>query len=264
MAELSTLHHRIAELGSAKGSGRTRVRELLADGLLDAPAALMREIEETLLPRLLTFQSNRLERLTLLVANGRVLRLTTPISAHLKETCTTVLDADLASPDDMQKSELRAVLVDFVKDVTQLTVRPSVPQTLTDASNIGMTLTKAFFDAPEVSATKPQAYVRLEEFSEKISRLSSAFVRIDRDQVTVCQGLQPFRDRLLELAKDELSSRAGPEPDPSEQSHFVLMNAGRAVDQAAICAAISESVLFATFPAAQANDVLRVWQTCRS
>lgn len=265
MSELTTLHQRIAALASEPEVLRKRERLLKGKGTNDALDLILQEIKETCIQRLLVFRNSKSEQLTLHVRAGRVVEVAEPTSETLLEHCPTLVGCQLSEATQCDRQAFGKLVGCFLLDEAQLSVRSATPPGDTASVSIGLALDRPFFEEllsgrPGIGST---GGINLKEYSSRLRKISTAYVRLDGEQVSKSEGSAPYLERLVQLAGEEVSSRAAGSPDGAEREHFILMRTQEESGQAALCAAVGNSVLFVTFPDDQVLQVLGLWSECR-
>ncbi len=124
---------KLAKLGHATGQAQGRVRLLETAGHQDMLVAILREIDETILGRLLTFESHDGQTVGMEVANRRILRFIQLPS----DVEGALIDQPLEGADGPEAGAFHRTLVALLKDFGPLQVRSTKMSRATDPSEIG-------------------------------------------------------------------------------------------------------------------------------
>ncbi len=253
MNDLTALHKRITVLSRVENADESG-RELLGNDCNDPHQAFLEEVAETQFLRRLTFTNDRGETVNCDVMSGRVLWIWQDRPNPR---------GDLSEADDDEKNAQISVCGNLLAGTASLKVRSDLIRTDIVRDGYGLTLTPDMFDRSQ--GIKRQGF-QVERFAAKLADLSTALVRVDHGQISNAVGQDRQLEHLLALAKEEASSAAPPMQETSS-GHFVLLSTGRGIEnsngQAALCAAISNTVLFVSFPAGSMKDVIRCWSDAK-
>lgn len=267
MIELDRLRTRIARLAEAPSTGNMLARVLANDGQPDAATAMQREIEETLLPRALTFSNDSGDVLILHVKAGR-------ISMVAKAPHDMVLDHDLvgvalSGADAPRKKALFRTFGMFLKNTLGLSVESDLR-----APDISLTTTgicpSVCFSPPnniEQTPSPTNAASDLDCFATRCADIANAWIRVQGAMICERHG-DPMRlSKLLFLAECELAEYADPPNNaspPANAGNCVIISSSGIDADAILSGNLGSDLIFMSFPAENLTEILDCWQSVPS
>lgn len=220
----------------------------------DPVAAISAEVDETLLPRCLYFENGGGDCLALEVASGRVLSVARAEIAGEKEAFSALPGHAFFDADDPMCALLFRALSGFATRCDSLTVRANIVQEPQGFTNIGVALRALgrFAAAEAAPAEMPMAQVL-----EQLRELALAAVSCRDGRIAESWGPAAERERLAELARDELVA-----PDePGTVSARRMLAWGGDLERSVFYVLLgcgSEVALLAV-PARQIGPLTRLW-----
>jgi len=256
------LKHRLARLAATGLSGPEgrEIRSVRDQGLL---SGLLREIDETILPRLLTVKNGRTDTLKIEAGNRRVLRVVDGTFGGAPGAVGKLFGANVSVEDKETLVVLKTVLEHFVEGSDSLTITSDKIGRDVGASEIGMAATTladtwglSIGRSPHLEADAEVFAAFLEANAEPIL----AWVRLG--DTSDCDGEETHLSRLATFAEDELPTiivDGGAFEDPGYGSFFFAIEATNAKDGSLVYAKNGKEsiVFFCETPAL--NSIARSW-----
>lgn len=233
-------------------------------GIGHARDALRTEIAETQLLRRLVFRNERKEEISLEVASSRVLRVTHPISDHLKENLPDILMQSVSQSTETQILQFIGVLKVFTSEITQLSVEAQVPSQNASMLDVGLSVDHLFqkFDISEQIRQKQTSKNFLEAFLENCASISTAALLMTDDTFVFEYGLSAPLEALKALALAERASNSTNlqlQGGPSPSSQCVIYTGHPQDMQAVLCASQIPNLAFLSFHSDVLEAVLNYW-----
>ncbi|MAY87216.1 MAG: hypothetical protein CML02_10935 [Pseudooceanicola sp.] len=214
--------------------------------------AMVREVDETILPRRLEFDNGLGDRITVDVASGRL---------------RAVVALDLSAPDppgigalsghaffdaaDPLVQPLAEVLRHICREGSGLTVRAQLCDDAGEFDTIGVSLHRLARPSRPILSS-----IDLAAMADTLAPQAEALVLVGGGTVRRESGVADAVARLHRLATDELAERAGCEPPPQAMAWC----GAQPGDGGILCLSAGSAMLFATMPYAQIMQALRHWQ----
>lgn len=207
MNDIRRLNDKLAKLGDSEHRTSDGAREISFTGKNELLLAILHEIDETILARELVFANKTGQKLSLEVANRRLLRL----KDQSGDTDIPSYHADLAhpfsEPDTSVIEALAELLCKFMEGSDALNVTPQKLVRVTAPSEIGLSpevlaLTWAInFYGSDSTTTARQ----IEKFITSCADFTLASVEFGPDEIIEITGPEPETERLIDLAQDGLN-----------------------------------------------------------
>lgn len=197
-ARLESILAKLRQRERVAGEGR-RLRGATPEALL---AAVVTEIDETILPRRLSFAVEGGATVHLAVANRRLQALLSPVPDLKRGNGAALADRALSDPDAADVGGVRDVLLTVFEKVASVAITAARPTGGGYASDVGIPaniLARAWaVDAAEADAPSPEA--TLSRFLSDIKDDAVAWLRIEGENVTGQGGEAAAVDALGEQA----------------------------------------------------------------
>jgi len=230
------------------------VRELVIPDQGGALAAIIVEIEDTILPRRLIFENDRAESLILNISSRRVMSFARKDNGSF--------DNQFEEISDRQISLLRETLVTFAATAKRVTLRFEFYDAPRDFANIGVR-GMSLHESDGVSETLPaspqgEAGRDLNKFVESCTEIASALVSTEGTKVVLTRGDAGLLSSLQDLALAELSGIS----DPSEiiaQDQCIVMSGSEGSERAVLCGVSGTQMVFAAFATDRLNEMMTLW-----
>jgi hypothetical protein len=188
MSEAARLRQSLGKLaapGEVVGQGRRRLRGGTADALI---AALLCEVDETILARALTFETDDGRDLTVEAYNRRLIRLVPPAPAGTTADLAKLFGETLTSATDDTSSRTYEFLLRFFKAAKTVTVKSAAPAAKIDATQLGPLATH-LAEAWNLSATGPGVPGHaIERFVKLLDEVATAWLWRGEDGVRSSSG----------------------------------------------------------------------------
>lgn len=188
MTTTSRLRESLAKLaapGESVGGGMRRMRGGTPDALI---AAVLCEIDETILARALRFETDDGRALTIEAYNRRLIRLVPPAPAGTSADLARLFDAPMTSATGDASSRCHEFLLRFFKSVQALTVATAAPEKKLDATQLGplaIHLAEAWnLSGPGLGAPGHA----IERFARTLDELANAWIWIDEGGLRSSSG----------------------------------------------------------------------------
>jgi hypothetical protein len=264
MKEVRRLSEKIAKLAEAPAPApEGRVLATGADGT--TLAAILREVDETVLPRRLIFRRGE-GTLTLAAGNRRLISVDTAEGPGAGEAAD-ILGVALTQPDVAMLGQLRVALTAGLPghDPILVTIAPPTDDKVDFAAGTtAVALASAWgvdISDPEASETKPAD--PMDTFFGAAPSLASAWLRITSGEIADAGGDEALLDRLRDFAGSADLADLDMSPD-GETSRFVAI--GRAPDDGNCLLFVSEKLEAALFllPSDALDAAKATWISARS
>ncbi|PWE31392.1 hypothetical protein DDZ14_12825 [Maritimibacter sp. 55A14] len=264
MRDVRKLKDKLDRLAAAEtpaaASGR---RDLAGEGPQELLAAILREIDDTLLGRELDFHNDRGEMLGLDVSGRRLLRVRAVAPETLQETFSEHLDqpiSELRDPAAVALRELLQVFLDGVRTVTveprKLSRRPRESQlgcsadalaTAWDASLIGEDPAPALPDGP------------VGTFLASAGDLALAWIALSGEEIAGRGGDGNHAERLAALAEGGFALPGKPRGDGC-----ILLSGNDETGASLLYGAAGEARVALIFPSENLARITALWQAANS
>ncbi len=168
-------------------------------------AAIANEIDETLLPRCLSFENDRGEIMALDVASSRVLSVAhMALKADHRDFGSLPGHAFFDADDPHCGTLFRALQV-FCHEISALTVKATIVPEPQGFTNIGVSLQALEQQVNALSPAAADPHERMEQFWTASRGLVLAAVRCSGEEISETTGAPMELEHLLALARDELA-----------------------------------------------------------
>lgn len=264
MSDFARLEDKLAKLRQREriaGEGR-RLRGATPEALL---AAIVTEIDETILPRRLTFAVEDGPTLHLAVASRKLQALLSPSPVLNGLDTSSLADAPLSDPDDAAVALLRDTLLAAFAGGQTVAIRSARPAGAGFASDVGIpaNILGRVWDVETAEPVLPSADEVLTRFLSEIADDAMGWLRIEGEDVTGQGGDAALVEALGEQAAMFLDGYFGKfealYPEPSD-SCATLIGPMADTGAAALFVEIGEVSAFIAAKAGRAPEILSVWQ----
>lgn len=256
------LKHRLARLAAAgiSGSDGREIRSVRDQGLM---SGLLREIDETILPRLLSVKNGRSDTLKIEAGNRRVLRVVDGTFGGAPGAVGKLFGANISADDKETLVVLKTVLEHFVEGSESLLITSAKIGRDVGASEIGMAATTLADTWGLSIGRSPHLEADAEVFAAFLEANAGqiiAWVRLG--DTSDCDGDGAFLARLATFAEDELPTMIAKDSafsDPGYGSFFLAIESSSDADGTLIYAKNgTESIVFFCENNAL-NAIVRSW-----
>lgn len=201
MSDFARLEDKLAKLRQSEriaGEGR-RLRGASPEALL---AAVLTEIDETILPRRLSFSVENGETVHLAVANRRLQALVSPAPASAANVTVDLTDRPLPDADDPGVAAVKEVLLAVFASAAPVAIQSSRPSGSGFASDIGVpsNILARVWSVAEVKVEEVSPGELLSRFLSDLGDDAMAWLRIEGEEVTDQGGDTALAEQLGEHA----------------------------------------------------------------
>ncbi|MEO1178966.1 MAG: hypothetical protein AAFV87_17940 [Pseudomonadota bacterium] len=229
MKDARRLKSKIARLATASGGHDTKGRSILDEGDSDGLTAVLREIDETILPRALTLSSAR-GTIVITAGNRRLIKIETVTGDELADVAS-VAGLSLTRPDVADLGRLRDALVAAFNSTPEVRVKsapiPGGTMTFADGTTAAALASAWGIELISGDAGRTVERAPLDTFLASMPNVPRAWVQLESGKPKAEGGAQDLVARLKNFADSadmaDLDMMAA-----SEGSRFVAI--GRAPD----------------------------------
>lgn len=264
MSDIETLHNRLHRLVHGDNPTSGKIRDLMHPGSLSVRHAMRSEIAETQLLRRMVFRNDRDEEISLEVASGRVLRVSHPVSDHLRENLPEALTQSIFQSTEAEVLQLIEALQAFAFEAKKLSVETQIIRHNTSMPDVGIPVDDLLqvSDTPEQRMPKQLSINSLEAFLQDCAPISSAALLMTGDRCVLECGSEGHLDALKALALAErVSNDTHPQPqdDPGPPGQCVIYTGHPQGGQTVLCASQIPHLAFLSFHNDMLDAVLGFW-----
>lgn len=264
MSDFARLEDKLAKLRQREriaGEGR-RLRGANPEALL---SSVVTEIDETILPRRLTFAVEDGATVHLAVASRKLQALVAPAPRIAGMEATGLVDAPLSDPDDAAVAGVRDVLLAVFDGAGAVAIRSARPEGAGFASDVGIpaAILGRAWGVETAEPALPSADQVLTQYLAEVSGDVLGWLRIEGEDVTDQAGDAAVVEALGEQAAVFLDGYFGKfealYPDPSD---FCATGIGPVADTgaAALFVEIGAVSAFLAAKAERLPEALATWQ----
>ena len=264
MSDFTRLEDKLAKLRQREriaGEGR-RLRGATPEALL---AAVVTEIDETILPRVLSFTAEGGETVNLAVANRRLQALVSPVPGLKGVSADTHADQPLADAEDAAVAGIKDVLLAVFANATTVAIHSERPTGPGHASDIGVpsNILARVWGAADTPVEELSASDVLTKFLSALGEDALAWLRIEGEDVTDQGGDPALAGALGEQAAVFLDGYFGKFDDlyPDESGPCAtLIGPMSGAGATALFVEVGEVSAFIAAKTQTAPDIARNWQ----
>lgn len=254
MTDLERLRARLTRLTEAPQGVSGAGRILVGAGGGDPLAALQREIEETQMPRSLTFHNDHDDVLVLHVKAGRIAVVVDAPQGEGPER--DIIGVDLSGPDPSHKARVSEVISEFLAGTSGLTVQSDLRAPEISPVVTGVCPTECFLMCVDEAQG---ASGDLGAFLSACADVATAWVWVQGAEICDHDGPAERVQKLSDLAQNELADRVAPSPGAEDAKCVIISGAGSQAD-AIFSGSLADGLVFVSFPASDVAVVLGFWR----
>lgn len=264
MSDFARLEDKLAKLRQREriaGEGR-RLRGATAEALL---AAVVTEIDETILPRNLSFSVEKGVTVHLSVANRRLQALVAPAPALDGIDVAALAGQPLSDAEDAALGEVKKVLLAAFADAAPVAIQSARPEGAGFPSDVGVpsNILARVWGLAEVSGEELSPEDILSRFLSGIAEDAIAWLRIEGEDVTDQGGDAAVLEQLGDHAAVFLDGYFGKFEGLYTEESFALATLVAPVGpggHGALFVEIGELSAFVAINAERAPDLAALWQ----